>query len=81
MIFLHLLSNQLIAIYTCLINRSFANGIFPNELKISRIVTIFKYRDCAVNYRPISIRTFFAKVFKKLLYKYLLDFLEDNNDF
>ena len=68
---------------TCLINRSFADGIFPNELKLARIVPIFKSGDCTVlsNYRPISILTFFAKVFEKLLYKYLLDFFDDNDIF
>ena len=68
---------------TCLINRSFADGIFPNELKLARIVPIIKSGDCTVlsNYRPISILTFFAKVFEKLLYKYLLDFFDDNDIF
>ena len=68
---------------TCLINRSFADGIFPNELKLARIVPIFKSGDCTVlsNYRPISILTFFAKVFEKLLYKYLLDCFDDNDIF
>ena len=63
---------------TCLINRSFADGIFP-----MKIVPIFKSGDCTVlsNYRPISILIFFAKVFEKLLYKYLLDFFDDNDIF
>ena len=62
---------------TCLINRSFPFGIFPKELKLARIVPIFKCGDCTVlsNYRPISILTFFAKVVEKLIYKCLLDFL------
>ena len=50
---------------------------------MGRIALIFKSGDCAVfgNYRPISILTFFAKVSEKLLYKYLLDFLDDNHVF
>ena len=50
---------------------------------MARIVPIFKSGDCAVlsNYRPISILTFFAKVFEKLLYKYLLDFFDANHLF
>ena len=42
---------------TCLINRSFTDGIFPSELKLARIVPIFKSGDCTFlsNYRPISI--------------------------
>ena len=66
---------------TCLINRSFSDGIFPDELKLTRIVAIFKSGDSTVlsNYRPISILSFFAKVFEKLLYKYLLSFLDIND--
>ena len=66
---------------TCLINRSFADGIFPNELKLARVVPIFKSGDSAnlSNYRPISIRSLFAKTFEKLLYKYLINFLNIND--
>ena len=66
---------------TCLINRSFADGIFPNELKLARVVPIFKSGDSAnlSNYRPISILSLFAKTFEKLLYKYLINFLNIND--
>ena len=66
---------------TCLINRSFADGIFPNELKLARVVPIFKSGDSAnlSNYRPISILSLSAKTFEKLLYKYLINFLNIND--
>ena len=65
---------------TCLIDRSFTEGIFPTELKLARIVPIYKSGDSAIlsNYRPISILSFFAKIYEKLLYKYLHDFLDAN---
>ena len=65
---------------TCLINRSFTEGIFPTELKLARIVPIYKSGDSAIfsNYRPISILSVFAIIYEKLLYKYLLDFLDAN---
>ena len=55
---------------TCLINRSFLEGIFPTELKLARVIPIFKSGDSASfsNYRPISILSFFAKIYEKLLY-------------
>ena len=62
-----LVEKQIIESYaellTCLINRSFLDGIFPTELKLARVVPIFKSGDSAIfsNYRPISILTFFAK--------------------
>ena len=48
---------------TCLINRSFLEGIFPTELKLARVVPIFKSGDSAIfnNYRPISILSLFCK--------------------
>ena len=66
---------------TYLINRSFKDGIFPNELKLARVVPIFKCGDSTApsNYRPISILSFFSKIFEKLLYKYLLNFLDAND--
>ena len=66
---------------TCLINRSSSDGIFPNELKFARVMPIFKFGGSTAlrNYRPISILSFFAKIFEKLLYKYLLNFLDANN--
>ena len=50
---------------TCLINSSFENGLFPDELKIAKVIPIFKTGDKkdTVNYRPISILTFFSKIF------------------
>ena len=48
---------------------------------MARIVPIFKSGDSTVlsNYRPISILSFFANVSEKLLYKYLLSFLDIND--
>ena len=53
---------------TYLINTSFKEGIFPKELKLARVVPIFKAGDQThlTNYRPISILSFFSKVFRKL---------------
>ena len=46
---------------TILINNSFYHGIFPDELKLERVVLIFKSGDSSKinNYRPISILPFF----------------------
>ena len=63
-----------------LIHRSFKDGIFPSELKLARVVPVFKCGDSTTpnNYRPISILSFFSEIFEKLLYKCLLNFLDAN---
>ena len=65
---------------TYLINTSFTEGIFPKELKLARVVPIFKIGDKTelTNYRPISVLSFFSKVFEKIMYTHLLDFIEQN---
>ena len=48
---------------TNLINLSIKQGIFPDELKIARVVPIFKSGDKALvsNYRPISVLSCFLE--------------------
>ena len=50
---------------TYLINKSFTEGIFPVELKLARVVLIFKAGDPTqiTNYMPISVLTLFSKVY------------------
>ena len=48
---------------TYLINQSISQGIFPEELKLAKVLPIFKCEDeqLVQNYRPISILPFFLK--------------------
>ena len=48
---------------TYIINMSFMEGVFPSELKLAKVVPIFKSGDSTKmsNYRPISILSFFQK--------------------
>ena len=66
---------------THLINVSLRTGICPSELKLARVVPIFKSGDPSLltNYRPISILSFFSKVFERIVYDYLFDFICTNN--
>ena len=64
-----------------LINLSLTQGIFPNELKIARVVPIFKSDDpCLLtNYRPISILSVVSKIFEKVMHTRLMKYLNDND--
>ena len=66
---------------TYLINKSIEQGIFPDELKVTKVFPIYKSDDkkCISNYRPISVLSFFSKVFEKVMYNHLIDFIDDNN--
>ena len=64
---------------TFLINSSLKSGVFPSELKLARVVPILKAGDSSdlTNYRPISVLTFFAKVFEKIVYNKVI--VHNNN--
>jgi Reverse transcriptase (RNA-dependent DNA polymerase) len=62
-------------------NLSFSQGIVPKQLKIAKVVPIFKSGDPLLldNYRPISLLSNFSKILEKLMCNRLTRFLENNN--
>ena len=62
---------------THIFNSSLRSGIFPSQLKLTKVTPIFKKgnKNQAINYRPISIISFFSKVLEKLVYNRLNCFL------
>ena len=54
---------------THLINLSISLGIMPDELKVARVIPIFKGEDeqLVQNYRPISVLPFFSKKNEKII--------------
>ena len=68
---------------TFLINKSIAQGTVPDELKIAKVLPIYKNEDEQLiqNYRPISVLPFFSKIFEKIVASNIIDFLEENNLF
>ena len=65
---------------THLANESLKSGIFPSELKLARVMPIFKSGDPSLltNYRPISVLSFFSKILEKIVYNIVFDFLCEN---
>ena len=74
---LDLISDQLLSI----INLSLSSGVFPDRLKISKIIPIFKSDNASLaqNYRPISILPAFSKIFERAVYNRIFQFLVDND--
>ena len=71
----YIISNTL----TDAFNNAINNGIFPENLKWANITPIFKKGDPTLkeNYRPISILPTISKVFEKILYKQINDFMNN----
>ena len=62
-------------------NSSLFEGEFPNQLKVAKVVPIFKNGDAMLvsNYRPISLLNVLSKILERLVYKRVLDFLNKND--
>ena len=64
-----------------LFNRTLTEGIFPECLKLARIVPIYKSdnKQDVSNYRPISTLPVLAKIFEKLMHSRLTRYIDHNN--
>ena len=62
-------------------NKSISDGMVPDDLKIAKIIPVYKSDDKKIvsNYRPISVLPAFSKILEKLVYNRLLDFINQHN--
>ena len=65
-----LISNPL----THIINLSIVSGVVPDEVKVARVIPLFKSGDrtLSTNYCPISVLQAFSKIFERAIYNRLL---------
>ena len=61
-----------------LINMSMSEGIVPDELKITKIITDLSIKDDISNYRPISLLPSVSKILGKIVHKRTFHFLQSN---
>ena len=63
-----------------LLNLSLEQGVFPNQLKLARVVALYKADDPMIisNYRPVSILPVLSKLFERVMYNRLLNFINEN---
>ena len=68
---------------TLILNQCLATGIFPDKLKIAKVVPIYKSEDENIfnNYRPISILPALSKVFDKIIFNQTYSYFDDHNIF
>ena len=64
-----------------IVNTSFEQGVFPQALKMARVIPIHKEgsKTDVTNYRPISLLGAFSKIYEKLMHGRLLNFFDKNN--
>ena len=64
---------------TVTINYSLRENIFPEELKRSEVIPLYKKLDPLKkeNYRPVSLLPHVSKVFERIIYKQINTYMED----
>ena len=60
-----------------IMNLSISYGIVPDQMKIARVIPLFKADDQSLltNYRPVSVLPNFSKFLERIIYDPLLDYL------
>ena len=61
-------------------NLSINHGIVPDEMKVVRVIPLFKSGDSSTftNYRPVSILPSFSKFLERIVYNRLLNYIDKN---
>ena len=56
-------------------------GIFPGNLKISKVIPLYKAKDQTLlsNYRPIALLPSISKIFEYVLLEQITNYLLDDN--
>ena len=78
-----MISSHIVDPLLCLINESILNGYFPDALKLSTVIPVFK-KGCKFdidNYRQISLLSVLSKILEYILSKRIISFLEKYNKF
>ena len=71
------LSNEYVIPLTHLINLSIVQGDFPSELKLAKVLPIYKSEEehFTQNYRPISVLPYFSKIYERVIYNHLMQYI------
>ena len=71
-------------IYCCafetIFNISLLNGVFPDSMKIARVIPLFKSGNTKgfSNYRPISLLHQYSKILEQIYQSRLMTFIDSN---
>ena len=78
---LKLMGNAISKSITLIINQSLRTGIFPDTLKIAKVIPIFKKdgKKLIENYLPISVLPVISKIFEMAIQEQLSDYFTTSN--
>ena len=76
-----IIKSIILPIISDLFNLCVNKGVFPNCLKIAKIIPIYKKGDInkTTNYHPIALLSQFNKLMEKMIFSRLYSYLEKNN--
>ena len=79
--FIKLFSSVFTPELSTLVNLAMTLGIFPEKLKLFKVIPLFKKGDKldVNNYRPISILSCFTKIFEKVIFNRLSNFFNKHS--
>ena len=66
-------------VFTKIINTSFDNDCYPDEIKLAEVSPAYKKKDDLdkENYRPVSVLSHVSKVFERIMYQQIEEFMKD----
>ena len=75
------IKSDIVSPVTYLCNLSFTTGVVPSALKLAKVVPIYKSGSSFnfTNYRPVSVLCSFSKIYERLVYNRLINFLYLND--
>ena len=78
---LKIFKHDLSPVLATLLNNCMLAGVFPDVLKIARVIPLYKSGDIndITNYRPISLLPIISKIFEKLIHKRFVSFFDKND--
>ena len=75
------IANEICESLTLTINQAITTGIFPDQLKVAKVVPIFKknIQTDVKNYRPISLLPTISKIFENVMQTQLIEYFTSHN--
>ena len=80
---LKFIKNEIIQPVTLIINQMINTGIFPDKLKLAKIIPLYKKGEKSLvnNYRPVSLLPVLSKVAERVMHNQLISHFNNNNYF